>query len=298
MSEKLSYIIILKARNTIIENPKTAEHIISFGESFFEQDRPFYIEMAGITYPDPNYHITRKNSYIHCFEFVTKGQGIVTVDDVTNYPSEGDMYILPKGKDHDYRSDAENPFEKIWFNVSGNLCDELIHVYGIMGTLVVKGTEAFPLFREFLDVCEDKSLSLDDVYSRCSIIFHRLMIKLHNAIMQNAKRKNHSPAAGIKSYIDRNIYEKLTMDLIADHVNLSVSQINRVFKKAYGIAPYDYVLTRKIETAKLLLKNTSLSIKETAYRLNFADEHYFSNVFLQKTGMRPKEFNKEPEGSP
>ena len=63
-----------------------------------------------------------------------------------------------------------------------------------------------------------------------------------------------------------------------------------MFKRAYGITPYDYILTRKIETAKLLLKNSSLSVKEIAYRLNFADEHYFSNIFLQKTGVRPKKY--------
>lgn len=71
---------VKKVRNTFME------HIISFGETFSDQDRPFYIEMAGITYPDPNYHITRKNSYIHCFEYVIKGSGIVTVDGITNYP--------------------------------------------------------------------------------------------------------------------------------------------------------------------------------------------------------------------
>lgn len=42
--------------------------------------------------------------------------------------------------------------------------------------------------------------------------------------------------------------------------------------------------------AKPLLKSSPLTTKEIADRLNFADEHYFSNIFLPKTGVRPKHY--------
>lgn len=268
------------------------EHIISFGQDFAEQNAPFYIEMAGITYPDPKYHIVRNNSHIHCFEYVTKGGGIVTVDGKTNYPCAGDVYILPKGTDHNYCSAPDDPFEKIWFNISGSLCDELIHIYGITGTLIIKNFDAFAFFREFLDICENKELSVSEVHSQCSLVFHKLLIKTSEILtMQSCSSRSISDnAANIKSYIDRNIYERLSIEQLSKHMNLSRSQVSRVFKKSYGVTPYDYILTRKIDTAKLLLKNTSLTIKEIAFKLNFADEHYFSNVFLQKTGVRPKRF--------
>ncbi|MDE5578315.1 MAG: AraC family transcriptional regulator [Oscillospiraceae bacterium] len=266
------------------------EHIISFGQSFAEQNTPFYIEMAGITYPDPKYHIVRSNSHIHCFEYVMKGEGIVTVDGKTNYPCAGDVYILPKGTNHNYCSEPNDPFEKIWFNINGSLCDELIHIYGIIGILIVKNFDAFDFFREFLDICENKELSVNEIYSRCSLVFHKLLIKISENLTLRSRRSINDNAAAVKSYIDRNIYERLSIAQISKHMNLSQSQVNRVFKKSYDITPYDYILTRKIDTAKLLLKNTSLSIKEIAFKLNFADEHYFSNVFLQKTGVRPKRF--------
>lgn len=268
----------------------SVEHIISFGENFSEQNRPFYIEMTGITYPDPDYHITRRNSHIHCFEYVIDGEGIVRVDKRTIYPVRGDLYILPKGCDHDYHSLPENPFEKIWMNVSGSLCDELLHIYGLTGVLIVKQIDVFPLFREFLAICENKELSLDEVYRQCSIVFHRLILKISERLSNDAKHKSTEAASEIKAYIDRNIYEHISLEMIARHVCLSPSQVTRVFKKAFAVTPYNYILNHKIDTAKLLLKNTSLSVKEIAYKLNFADEHYFSNIFLQKTGIRPKDY--------
>lgn len=267
------------------------EHIVSFGETFKDQERPFYIEMAGITYPDPNYHIERKRSHIHCFEYVIDGEGTVQVDNQTNYPCKGDLYILPKGQSHNYFSSPENPFHKIWMNISGSLCDELIHVYHLTGTLLVRQIDAYPLFEEFLAVCENKNLSLDEIYMQCSLIFHRLILKIsaHLSTAQTISATDVT-ANEIKSYIDRNIYEHLSIEMLAKQVNLSPSQVNRIFKKAFETTPYDYILTRKISTAKLLLKNTNLTVKEIAYKLNFADEHYFSNAFLKKVGVRPGKY--------
>ena len=246
--------------------------------------------MTGITYPDPNYHIVRTNSPIHCFEYVMSGAGIVEVDGHINYPCEGDLYILPKSSDHNYRSLPEDPFSKIWMNVSGSLCDELIHVYGITGVLLVKHLDVYSIFREFLDICENKDLTLDEIYAQSSLVFHKLILKISERLSSDSKNDGRGTAGEIKSYIDRNIYEPLNIERISRHISLSPSQVNRVFKRRYGVTPYDYILSRKIDTAKLLLMNTTLTVKEIAYRLNFADEHYFSNIFLQKTGVRPSKF--------
>lgn len=267
------------------------EHIVSFGENISEQNRPFFIEMAGITYPDPNYHIVRKHSLIHCFEYVIDGEGTVQVDGQVNHPVKGDLYILPKGRSHDYFSSPDHPFEKIWMNISGSLCDELVHVYQLTGVLIVKQIDVYPIFREFLSVCENKELSLDEIYRQCSLIFHELIMRIAEHLSAEQKESETSGTAGeIKAYIDRNIYEHLTIESISKQVGLSASQINRVFKKTFEITPYEYILTRKISAAKSLLKNTNLTVKEIAYKLNFADEHYFSNVFYKRTGKRPGKY--------
>lgn len=103
---------------------------------------------------------------------------------------------------------------------------------------------------------------------------------------------NNTVAYEIKEFIDRNIYHKLTMEILAKQASLSTSQVNRVFKKEFNQTPYDYILSQKIATAKLLLQNTNIPIKQIAYKLNFADEHYFSNFFKEKCGVSPKDYGK------
>jgi len=122
-------------------------------------------------------------------------------------------------------------------------------------------------------------------------VFHKLIMKISERLVKEKQAHAKSDATDrIKDYIDRNIYEHLNIEIISRKIGLSTSQINRVFREAFETTPYEYILNRKIDTAKLLLRNTTLTVKEIAYKLNFADEHYFSNVFYKRTGVRPGKY--------
>ncbi len=79
-----------------------------------EEKFPFYISLAGITYPDPTYHIIRSNSDIWVIEYVIEGDGYVILDSETHHVCNDMIYFLPRGKKHEYFSDSENPFKKFF----------------------------------------------------------------------------------------------------------------------------------------------------------------------------------------
>jgi AraC family transcriptional regulator, arabinose operon regulatory protein len=267
------------------------EHIISFLPDENRTYTQYHIDMTGITYPDPNYVVDRKNSNIYCIEYVINGEGTVHVDDQVFYPSKGDVYILPIGRHQHYYSSHDNPWEKIWMNVYGPLCDALFQVYHLENILWIKDLDLYHLFKQNLDLCEQKDLSTSEVFEKSSLIFHEILAKISMYLYKTPITKN-VVAYKAKEYIDKNIYDRFTMDDIAKIACLSPSQANRVFKKEYGITPYDYILSKKIETAKLLLINTNISIKNIAYKLNFLDEHYFSKIFKARTGTSPKSYRR------
>ena len=72
----------------------------------------------------------------------------------------------------------------------------------------------------------------------------------------------------------------------------SESQTIRIFKRAYGVTPYAYLLEKKLDLAGQLLRDTNLSVREIAEKLSFADEYYFSNVFKKKTGVSPSVYRR------
>jgi AraC-like DNA-binding protein len=265
------------------------EHIVSFlndGDRTYNQ---FNIEITGITYPDPHYSVERKKSAIYCMEYIMNGEGTVHVDNEVFYPTKGDIYILPIGHHHRYYSAQHNPWEKIWMNVSGPLCDMLFQVYNLEGILWIKDLDLYELFKKFLTICEQKEVSTNQILQQCALVFHEIIAAISVHLCDTTIVKNIA-AYRVKEYIDHNINDKFTMNILADIASLSPSQLTRVFKKEFSTSPYEYILTQKIRTAKLLLANTNLSIKQIAYKLNFADEHYFSNSFKSRSGVSPKEY--------
>jgi AraC-like DNA-binding protein len=267
------------------------EHIVSFLEDKNKLYNQFHIQITGITYPDPHYFVERSNSSIYCIEYIMEGEGTVYMDEQVIYPVKGDIYILPRGHNHRYYSSRTNPWKKIWMNVYGPLCDSLMNLYQLQGIYHIKGLDLLGLFEEFLRVSEQQGAGIDDILLKCSIIYHEILARISRHLYNNPITNN-TIASEIKEFIDRNIYSKLSMEVLAKHACLSSSQVNRLFKKEYNQTPYDYILSQKISTAKLLLQYTNIPIKQIAYKLNFADEHYFSNFFKEKCGVSPKDYGK------
>ena len=71
---------------------------------------------------------------------------------------------------------------------------------------------------------------------------------------------------------------------------LSTYQFGRAFKYATGETPHQFVLKRRIELAKLLLRERRLSLSEIACSAGFADQAHFSNRFRQIVGVTPRQY--------
>lgn len=268
------------------------EHIVSFlPDQMLDQD-VFCVEMAGITYPDKNYHIIRSHAHIYCMEYILSGKGYVRCDGVSFFPQKGDVYCLPAGVRHEYGASAEAPFEKIWFNVRGTLCESLLRTYRLEGQFYFPERPLYPLFKRFLTVCENERQNTAKMLAACALLLHEIVLNLSGVAQGGSDFSERSAAVQAKEYMDERVYGGLSMDEAAQQVALSKSQLNRAFKKEYGMTPYDYFLSRKIDIACLLLQNTAMQIKEIAYKLQFADEHYFSSVFRKRKGMPPREYRE------
>jgi DNA-binding response OmpR family regulator len=74
----------------------------------------------------------------------------------------------------------------------------------------------------------------------------------------------------------------LSVKQIAAKLNLSLSTFERSVKKAYGLTPNKYITYRKLEKARLLIRNTDMPIKQVAYMLGFNSVSYFGKCFKDR----------------
>lgn len=276
------------------------EDIITFLPGQMPGEERFAVQMTGITWPDSRYHIEREHSPLHCLEYVISGEGHIVMGGREYRPKAGDAYLLAAGKDHRYWSDADRPWKKIWMNISGSLADSLVAGYELSDAVVFEDCPVYPQFWEFLRVCRTYGKDRRELAERTVLLFHEILLKLSENLLSvrsgagdREKSAVSEAALQVREYIDAHIYEKIAVSELARSASLSASQLTRVFRNAYGQSPYDYVLARKIDTACRLLLNTGMSVKEVAYRLNFVDEHYFSNLFKKRMGMPPGRYRVE-----
>ena len=91
-------------------------------------------------------------------------------------------------------------------------------------------------------------------------------------------------------YIYNHIHDRITIEDLAEHTDLSPSYLSRLFKKELGIAVSDYIREKKIDKAQNLLKYSDFSLVEIANYLSFSSQSHFIQTFEKLVGMTPKKY--------
>ncbi len=92
----------------------------------------------------------------------------------------------------------------------------------------------------------------------------------------------------IEKYFNENISENVTLQMLADHMNVSKVYLCRIFKQQKNTTPMDYFTQLKIQRAQQLLEQMpNVPLRVIADMLGFSDVYYFNKVFKRVTGYTP-----------
>jgi AraC family transcriptional regulator len=91
----------------------------------------------------------------------------------------------------------------------------------------------------------------------------------------------------LTTYIDANLDESLSCEVLARLTKLSVSYFARAFKCSFGYSPHVFLLRRRMERAQGLMLKSNAPLAQIAIECGFADQAHMSRLFLQFTGERP-----------
>lgn len=92
-----------------------------------------------------------------------------------------------------------------------------------------------------------------------------------------------------KDRMDAASHEEWPVQRLAKVSGVSEAHFARSFKDAFGIPPHRYLLTRRIEQAKTLLRDTDMSIIEIAFQTGWKSLGTFGRTFRDITGQNPTE---------
>ncbi len=97
----------------------------------------------------------------------------------------------------------------------------------------------------------------------------------------------------IRQYIDEHFSEPITLDGLAQMVHINKYHLVRTFQKEYGITPINYLIERRLEESRFMLKNTNYSASQIVSLLGFSSSSYFSQCFRRKENMSPSQYREK-----
>ena len=96
----------------------------------------------------------------------------------------------------------------------------------------------------------------------------------------------------IKEYITSRLEESVRICDICREFGYSKSYISKIFREQTGETLSSYAIKKRVECARMLIREDDLNFAQISAKLNFDNPQYFSRVFKRVTGMTPSEFKR------
>lgn len=97
----------------------------------------------------------------------------------------------------------------------------------------------------------------------------------------------------VLDYIQASLDQDLSLDALANVVNMSKYYFIELFKQSMGMTPHQYVIQQRIKRAQDLLNDRTLAISEISLACGFANQSHFTRLFRTLTGTTPKAYREQ-----
>jgi transcriptional regulator GlxA family with amidase domain len=99
-----------------------------------------------------------------------------------------------------------------------------------------------------------------------------------------------------RDLVDSRYDEPLDLEALARAAHVSPRHFSRSFRRTFGETPYQYLLTRRIERARHLLRTTDMQVVEVCLAVGFSSVGSFTTTFRRHVGSSPTEYRRANGG--
>lgn len=243
--------------------------------------------------------VVKTHQHLDWYELtiVTEGSGTVYTGEIPTAVSRGDIYFSYPCDAHAITSDAENPLKFDFFSFQAK------------DPSLIKTLEAAVEQRPGADkrlIRDDRIASLvsNAIAEFCSLekdstplleaIFHQLITYLLRdlASLVPDKPPTHFSAAEtlcfrLMNYIDTHLYSLENLNELAEITGYHYSHLSGLFHKTTGTTLFGYCQSKRLEAARVMLRDEKRSIREVADILGYSTAYAFSKAYRKHYGVSP-----------
>jgi AraC-like DNA-binding protein len=259
-----------------------------------EKGLPFYLIGVGCHYHQE--HIKRPQGYPN-FQWIQchygKGELLLEGNCYKIGPQQG-MFLYPNVP-HEYY-EIKGPWKVDWIGFDGYLVNTLVNVLGFhrSGVYYVGNADLIlAKMRQALTIAKS-----NDYFKgmECSGIIYELLLNLFKYTSHSSddsiQQKNFR-LQPVFDFIEHNYDKVITLEILAQTINVTPQHLCLLFKKALKMRPFEYLNHVRINKSKdLIFSKRGLNIKEIAGAVGYESDSYFCAIFKEIEGISPGQFRK------
>ncbi|WP_164997214.1 AraC family transcriptional regulator [Clostridium minihomine] len=128
---------------------------------------------------------------------------------------------------------------------------------------------------------------------RTEMLFRCVLDELFRSVHRSNSNETQVLFDQIIAYIHENYMDPLSVGALAKHYQVNENRLSYLFQKYSGMGPGNYLIAYRLNRAKELLLNFSLTVSVVAKSVGYTDPYHFSRAFKKQFGISPSEFRNK-----
>lgn len=270
---------------------------ILYTPSSFAKTSLLHLQEIGMLKAQRQHTSKRENLSSYLFFIVEHGSGTLEYMGNIYTLNTGDCVFIDCRKSYAHYTSANNLWQLSWAHFYGSNMSNIYDKYMERGgrpTFHPNNIDPYlAILSELYGVADSMEYIRD-------MMIHEKLSSLLTLIMKESWHPEHSGRNSpkkhdlkyIKEYLDNHYKEKVTLDTLADQFFINKFYLTRIFKEQYGSSINNYLIQKRITSAKQLLRFTDNSIDYICAECGIEDANYFSRLFKKVEGVSPGEYRK------
>lgn len=255
----------------------------------------FTLKCTGRYLCDGDYLVRRAAYDSYLILYVVRGKGFCELENRRVTISAGSMVILDCHAPHCYGTN--DSWEILWAHFDGRMASDYFRAIVSGGRQIIQPRNGYQAARTLESVY--RMFHVDKRISEALISQYIVTLLTEFLVYetpQKITREQSVQMEAILSYINENLDQSITLEMLAHRASLSPFHFSRVFKRETGYTLREYLSNTRVNAACFYLRTTQMPLKEITSRCGYARESTFCTVFKRLTGMTPQEYRHQSVG--
>lgn len=259
--------------------------------------------------------IVRNKKHNHAaieLQFIDSGIGTLVLEDRKQQLESGSIHVIGQHIFHSFEPDPHSPGERSTFRFTfqdiptqdpGFPQEEAVQIKAALSRLtycqLTDPNRNRAMFRLLADVRTEIETPTVGSYTKVLSLFAQMIVELvrgirmeqqTNQVYTMPRKDKYDQWSPLIDAFFMNCQKELTLEMLAETLNLSTKQTQRLLKKHFNTSFKHKLMHTRVEVAKDLLRTSRLSIERIAGDVGYSSAQYFCHLFQQTTGMTPSEY--------